>query len=175
MKTLEELFLEGLGDMYYAEKQMTKALPKLAKATTHEELRKTIEAHLAETEGHVEKVEQVFEVFGKSPKARKCAAILGIIKEADEIVSENKKSPTINAAIIFAAQKAEHYEIASYGTLREWARRLDKAEAADLIENILDEEKAADNKLTGLAELHCNISAQIGAGVKDEISMRRAA
>ncbi|HEY4952181.1 MAG TPA: ferritin-like domain-containing protein [Verrucomicrobiae bacterium] len=175
MKTLEELFLEGIADMYYAEKQLTKALPKLAKATTHEDLREAIEAHLAETEGHVKKVERIFAAFGKAPKAKKCAAILGIIKEADEIVSENKKSPTINAAIIFAAQKAEHYEIATYGTLREWARRLNKAEAADLIEKILNEEKAADNKLTGLAELHCNLSAQIGADNKSEPPMKRAA
>jgi len=124
MKNLQDLFLEGLRDMYYAEQQLVKALPKLAKVATHEDLRQAIEGHLQETEGHVNIVERVFAAFGEVPKARKCAAILGIIKEAEEIISENKKSPTINAAIIFAAQKSEHYEIASYGTLREWANQL---------------------------------------------------
>jgi ferritin-like metal-binding protein YciE len=164
MKTLEDLFLEGLGDMYYAEQQMVKSLPKLAKVATAEDLREAIESHLIETEGHVEKVQGIFEAFGREPKSKKCAAILGIIKEAEELVSENKKSPTINAAIIFAAQKAEHYEIASYGTLREWAEQLDNADAVDLIEDILDEEKAADQKLTSLAISAVNAAAQKSAG-----------
>jgi ferritin-like metal-binding protein YciE len=161
MKNLQDLFLEGLRDIYYAEQQLVKALPKLAKVATHEDLRQAIEAHFEETEGHVSTVERVFGAFGEEPKARKCAAILGIIKEAEEIVSENKKSPTINAAIIFAAQKSEHYEIASYGTLREWANQLGNREAANLIDDILDEEKAANSKLTALAEMHCNQSAQV--------------
>jgi ferritin-like metal-binding protein YciE len=115
MKTLEDLFLDSLADIYYAENQLTKALPKMAKTATHNDLREAFEAHLLETEGHVQKVERVFELFGKQPKSKKCPAIVGIIKEANEIASENKKSPTINAALIFAAQKVEHYEIASYG------------------------------------------------------------
>jgi len=160
MKTLTDLFLEGLRDMYYAEQQLVKALPKLAKATTNDELRDGIEKHLVETEGHVQKIEAVFEAFDQPPKTKKCAAILGIIKEAEEIVSENKKSPTINAAIIFAAQKAEHYEIASYGTLREWAQILGNNRAVDLVEEILDEEKAADKALTDLAVSVVNISAE---------------
>lgn len=159
MKTLTDLFLEGLKDMYYAEQQLVKALPKLAKATTNDELREAIEKHLVETEGHVQKIEAVFEAFDQPPKTKKCAAILGIIKEAEEIVSENKKSPTINAAIIFAGQKAEHYEIASYGTLREWAQILGNDRAVDLIEEILDEEKAADKTLTDLAVSVVNASA----------------
>ena len=160
MKNLQDLFLEGLRDMYYAEQQLVKALPKLAKVATHEDLRQAIEGHLHETEGHVNIVERIFAAFGEEPKTRKCTAILGIIKEAEEIISENKKSPTINAAIIFAAQKSEHYEIASYGTLREWANQLGNREAANLIDDILDEEKAANSKLTALAEMHCNLSAQ---------------
>lgn len=160
MKTLQDLFLEGLSDMYYAEKQLVKALPKLAKWATNDELRDAIESHLKETEGHVEKVEAVFEAFDQPAKTKKCAAINGIIKEADEIVSENKKSPTINAAIIFAGQKAEHYEIASYGTLREWAEQLNNSRAINLIEEILDEEKAADRTLTSLAITIANASAQ---------------
>lgn len=159
-QTLNELFLESLGDMYYAEKQLTKALPKLAKAVTHDDLREAIVTHLSETEAHVGKVEQVFEAFGQAPKSKKCPAIVGIIDEADDIVSENKKSPTINAAVVYAAQKAEHYEIASYGSLREWAKLLGNEQAAELINDILDEEKAADAKLTELAMTHCNPSAE---------------
>ena len=161
MKTLEDLFLDSLADMYYAEGQLTKALPKMAKAATNDSLREAFESHLTETEGHVRKLEEVFASFGKEPKSKKCKAILGIIDEADEIASENKKSPTINAALIYAAQKAEHYEIASYGSLRDWARSLDNEEAADLIEGILDEEKAADSKLTDLAEEDCNSAAKV--------------
>jgi ferritin-like metal-binding protein YciE len=163
MNTLEDLFLDSLADMYYAEHQLIKALPKMAKAATHENLRAAFEAHLTETEGHVQKLEQVFEIFGKPPKSKKCPAILGIIDEAENMASENKKSPTINAALIFAGQKAEHYEIASYGGLRDWAKLLGQEEAADVLDEILDEEKAADAKLSELAEEHCNESAKSGA------------
>jgi ferritin-like metal-binding protein YciE len=159
MKTLEDLFLDSLADMYYAEKQLTKALPKLAKAATDEGLKTAFESHLVETEGHVQKLESVFEAFGKSPKSKKCHAILGIISEADEIASENKKSPTLNAALVFAGQKAEHYEIASYGALRDWARLLGNSEAAGILDEILDEEKAADKKLNELAEERLNEAA----------------
>jgi ferritin-like metal-binding protein YciE len=160
MKTLEDLFLDSLADMYYAEDQLTKALPKMAKAATNDDLRAAFETHLTETEGHVQKLEAVFEAFGKKPKSKKCPAILGIIKEADEIASENKKSPTINAALIFAGQKAEHYEIASYGGLRDWAKLLGNEDAANILDEILDEEKAADAKLSELAEESCNESAK---------------
>ena len=162
MKTLEDLFLESLADMYYAENQLVKALPKMAKAATHGPLRGAFETHLAETEGHVQKVEAVFKALGKNPKSKKCPAILGIIDEADEIASENKKSPTINAALIFAAQKAEHYEIASYGGLRDWAKLLGHDDVANTLDEILDEEKAADGKLTELAEDACNELAKSG-------------
>ena len=161
--------------MYYAENQLIKALPKMAKAATHDDLREAFEAHLQETEGHVRKVERVFELFGKKPKSKKCPAILGIIKEADEIASENKKSPTINAALVFAGQKAEHYEIASYGGLREWARQLENEDAATLLDEILEQEKSADNKLTSLAETHCNLSAQMNNDVESQRPFRRAA
>jgi ferritin-like metal-binding protein YciE len=175
MKTLEDLFLNSLADIYYAENQLTKALPKMAKTATHNDLREAFEAHLLETEGHVQKVERVFELFGKKPKSKKCPAIVGIIKEANEIASENKKSPTINAALIFAAQKAEHYEIASYGGLRAWARQLEQDAAADLLDEILDEEKLADNKLTALAETYFNISARISGEGENERPLARAA
>ncbi len=171
MNTLEDLFLDSLADMYYAENQLIKGLPKMAKAATHEDLRAAFEMHLTQTEGHVQKLEQVFEAFGKTPKSKKCPAILGIIKEADEIASENKKSPTINAALIFAGQKAEHYEIASYGGLRDWAKLLGNEDAADILDEILDEEKAADAKLSQLAEEYCNAAANSG----DVEELKRAA
>ena len=175
MKTLQELFLDGLADMNYVENQMIKALSKMAKAATHDDLRETFVAHLLETEGHIRKVKRIFELFGKPSKNKKCPAIVGLIKEANEIASENKKSPTLNAALIFAAQKVEHYEIASYGGLREWARQLQNEDAATLLEEILQEEKSADNKLTDLAETHFNISAQIGDDVESECPFARAA
>jgi ferritin-like metal-binding protein YciE len=160
--TLQDLFLDSLADMYYAENQLVKALPKMAKAATDDDLRVAFESHLQETEGHVEKVASIFSAFGQEPKSKKCPAIVGIIKEAEELISENKKSPTINAALIFAGQKAEHYEIASYGGLREWARLLNNEEAANMLEEILQEEKAADSKLNSLAREHCNASANNG-------------
>jgi ferritin-like metal-binding protein YciE len=163
MTTLENLFLDALADMYYAENQLVKALPKMAKVATDEDLRGAFETHLTETERHVEKLEQVFADFGEKPRTKKCPAIVGIIKEAEELISDYKKSPAINAALVYGAQKAEHYEIASYGTLREWARHLQKYEAADSISEILEQEKAADEKLTELAQAHCNESAAVEA------------
>jgi ferritin-like metal-binding protein YciE len=173
MKTLEDLFLDALADMYYAENQLVKALPTMARAATHEPLRGAFEKHLAETEGHVQKVEAVFKALGKNPKSKKCPAILGIIEEAQEIISDNRKSPTVNAALIFAAQKAEHYEIASYGGLRDWAKLLDHHDAANTLEEILEEEKAADAKLNELAE-ECNESAQSGGQEKEEPTGKRS-
>jgi ferritin-like metal-binding protein YciE len=163
MNTLEHLFLDSLADMYYAEKQLTKALPKMARTATEADLREAFESHLVETQGHLQKVESVFQAFGQIPKSKKCRAIVGIIDEADELISENKKSAAINAALIFAGQKAEHYEIASYGSLRDWAARLGNQPAADILDSILDEEKAADAKLTRLAQENCNELARAAA------------
>ena len=160
MKTLEKLFLDELEDIYDAEHRLTKALPKLARAATHDELRDAILGHLIETEGHVTRLERVFEIFGKTAKARKCHAIVGLLKEAAEIASDNKGELTINAALICAAQKIEHYEIASYGCLREWAEQLCSEESTELLDEILGEEKAADEKLTELARTRCNEAAQ---------------
>jgi ferritin-like metal-binding protein YciE len=162
IKNLEDLFLDSLADMYYAENQLVKALPKMAKAATDNDLREAFEKHLTETEGHVQKLEEIFEQFGEKPRSKKCPAIVGIIKEAEEIISENKKSPTINAALVYAGQKAEHYEIASYGSLREWARHLHRDDVAEFIDEVLDQEKTADEKLTQLAETHYNETALSG-------------
>jgi ferritin-like metal-binding protein YciE len=163
MKTLKNLCLDELADMYYAENHLIKALAKLAKAATHDELREAFESHLVETEGHIKKLETVFLSFGEPARSKKCEAIVGLLKEGDEIASENKSSPTINAALIFGAQKVEHYEIASYGGLREWAEELGNHQAAELLQEILDEEKAADEKLTEVARQCCNKSARNGS------------
>jgi ferritin-like metal-binding protein YciE len=164
MKTLVRLFLDELADIYYVENRLVKALPKLAKAATHEELRQAFEAHLRQTEAQVAKVEEVFAAFGEKPRAKKCEAITGLIEEANRIAADNKGSPTINAALISAAQKVEHYEIASYGCLREWADQLGNVPAVDLLQEILDEEKAADAKLTTLARTRCNEAAEETGG-----------
>jgi len=151
MKNLKELFLNSLAEMYYTENQMAGVLPEMADAATRWRLCLAFESHLAETEGHVHKLEQVFEAFGQKPKSKKCPAVFGIIKEADEIISKNKKSPVINAALIFAGQKAEHYQIASYRVLRDWAKLLGNEDAADILDEILDEKKEADARLGELA------------------------
>ena len=151
MKTLRDLFLQELADMYDAERRLVKALPKMARAATCDQLKKAILAHLKETEGHVTKVEQVFQSFDKTAKGKTCEATVGLLKEGDEIAADFKGSPAINAALISVAQKVEHYEIASYGVLREWAGLLGNKRAAALLEKILEEEKAANDTLTELA------------------------
>jgi len=151
MKTLKDLFLEELSDMYDAEHRMVKSLPNLIEAATCNELKSALESHLRETEGQVEKLEKVFAAFGEKPERNKCPAMAGLVDEADDIVSENKKSPSINAAIIAAAQKVEHYEIASYGCLQAWAALLGNREAADILEEILEEEKSADKTLNEMS------------------------
>ena len=159
MKTLKELFLGELADMYDAEHRLVKALPKMAKAATCTELKEAILSHLEETKGHVKKLEQVFECFDEKPKGKTCEATKGLVKEGDEIAADFKGSPAINAALISAAQKVEHYEMASYGCLHEWAGMLDNKEAADLLEEILGEEKAANETLTELARESSNQEA----------------
>lgn len=159
MKTLESLFLDELADMYDAENRLGRALPKWAKAARHDGLRQVFQAHLTETGDQAEALCRVFEAFGRSPRGRKCEAMVGLLKEAEKLVSSNKGFPTIDAALIFAAQKAEHYEIASYGGLRDWAIHLGNAVAADLLQEILNEEKAADQVLTELARECCNAEA----------------
>ena len=159
MKTLNDLFLDELADIYDAEKRLVKALPKMAKAATCGELKTAILSHLEETKGHVTKLEQVFACFDKKPKGKTCEATVGLLEEGEEIAADFKSSPAINAALIGAAQKVEHYEIASYGCLHEWARLLGSDEAADILKEILDEEKAADESLTGLARASSNNEA----------------
>jgi ferritin-like metal-binding protein YciE len=156
---LMKLFEDELKDIYWAEKALVKALPKMAKNASSEELVEAIESHLEETEGQVKKVEQVFASIDKKATAKKCDAMEGLIKEAEDLMEETEEGPMRDAAIISAAQKVEHYEIASYGTLCTFAKTLGLEEAADLLAEILEEEKAADSKLTEIAESSINIEA----------------
>lgn len=158
---LNELFIDELKDIYWAEKHLAKALPKMAKAATSNELRTAIENHLAETENHVVRLESAFESIGEKAVAVKCEAMAGLLKEGDEIVAETEKgSITRDAGIISAAQKIEHYEIASYGTLKTLASVLGYNEAAELLDSTLQEEKKADSLLTQIAEAGINQSSK---------------
>jgi ferritin-like metal-binding protein YciE len=160
MKILNDLFLDELADRYDAEKRLVQALPKMAKAATCTHLQKLIQSHLKETESHVKKLEKVFKCFGEKAKAKKCEATIGLLKEGDQIADDFKGSPAINAALISVAQKVEHYEIASYGCLREWAGLLGNKEAGGLLQEILIEEKAANHSLSELARFKSNDEAE---------------
>ena len=142
-----------MADVYDAEKQILKALPKMVKAAKHEELKDAFETHLQETERQVERLEEVFGMLEEKPRAKKCKAMQGLIKEGEELIKEDVG----DAGLICAAQKIEHYEIATYGSLASWARLLEEEDAADLLEETLDEEKSADEKLTQVAESAINI------------------
>ena len=158
---LEKLFTDSLKDIYWAEKQLTKALPKMKKAATTDELKSAIEEHLAQTEKHITRLEQVFEMCGKKVQAKKCDAMEGLIKEGDSIVEETRGgSMTRDAGIIMAAQKVEHYEIATYGSLVQLAKTLGMNDAAGVLHETLDEEKQADEKLTEIAEWQVNQAAE---------------
>jgi ferritin-like metal-binding protein YciE len=159
MKLLRDLFLDELADIYDAERRIVKALPKLARAATCADLKKVMLAHLKETEGHVKKLEQVFQSFDERAKGKICEATIGLLAEGDEIAADFRGSPAIDAALISAAQKVEHYEMASYGCLHEWAGLLGNHKAASLLQEILDEEKAANEKLTELARASSNDEA----------------
>ena len=150
--TLHDAFLDELRDTYDAEKQLTKALPKLAKAASSAALRDAFESHLEETRGHVDRLEQVFESLGEKVKGKHCDGIAGIIEEGSSMMGEDFDEPTMDACLIAAGQRAEHYEMAAYGTLVAWANGMGHTAAAKLLQETLDEEKAADQKLTSLAE-----------------------
>jgi ferritin-like metal-binding protein YciE len=156
---LMKFFEDSLKDIYWAEKALTKAIPKMAKKATSDELVTALEDHLAETESQVERVERVFDIIGKKASAKKCEAMNGLIKEAEEIMKETEEGAMRDAGIIAAAQKVEHYEMATYGTLRTFAKTLGLDEAAQVLESILDEEKNADAKLTEVAEATINVQA----------------
>jgi len=156
MQSLEDLMQDELKDIYDAEKQLTKALPKLAKKATSDELRDALQTHLQETEGHVERLEQIFEQLGMPARGKRCEGMKHLIDEGNEMIAEAEEDATRDAIMIAAVQKSEHYEIASYGTLRTWANVLGHGEIASLCEETLEEEKAADEKLTAIAESFVN-------------------
>ena len=158
-KTLEDLFLDTLKDIYYAEKQIVKTLPKMAKAAQSPQLKAGFEKHLTESEGHVERLEQVFELMGKPARGKTCDAILGIIEEGKTIMEEFKGTIALDAGLISAAQAVEHYEIARYGTLKTWAQQMGLNEAVRLLDATLKEEVATDRKLTQVAEGEANRKA----------------
>ena len=159
LKTLDDLFIHSLRDIYNAEKQLVKALPKMADKATNKQLKEGFLTHLEETRGHVQRLEQVFKGLGLVVKAVDCPAIDGIIEEADETAGEVADKKVLDAALINAAQAAEHYEIVRYGSLIAWARHLGRNDAAALLQKTLDEEKMTDKKLTSLAEGQVNLRA----------------
>jgi ferritin-like metal-binding protein YciE len=159
-KTLDDLFHDTLKDIYYAEKKILATLPKMAKAAQNDELTAAFEKHRAETERQVERLEQVFALIDKKAQGKTCDAIIGITDEGAEIIKEYKGSPALDAGLIAAAQAVEHYEISRYGTLRTWAEELGLNDAASLLQETLDEEKATDEALTQIAESVVNQEAE---------------
>jgi ferritin-like metal-binding protein YciE len=157
--TLENLLLHEIKDLYHAEKQLVKALPKVAKKASSPELKEAIEEHLEETKGHVERLEEIFEMLGQSPKAVKCKGMQGILDEGEETMKLKGSPDTLDAAIILAAQKVEHYEIASYGSATTWADMLGRSDIKKLLGQTLEEEEETDQKLTDLAKAGVNQGA----------------
>jgi ferritin-like metal-binding protein YciE len=158
-KELNDLFLDTLKDIYFAEKQILKALPKMAKAAQADKLRAAFEKHQGETEGQVERLEQIFEMLDKPARGKTCDAIQGILDEGKEIMEEYKGSEALDAGLLAAAQAVEHYEISRYGTLKQWALQLGMKDAARLLDETLQEEKKTDVSLTTLAEASVNLAA----------------
>jgi len=159
METLHDLFEETLKDIYYAEKAILKALPKMAKKAGSEDLAAAFKEHLAQTEGQVERLEEIFKLIDKPARGKKCEAIEGLTKEAEEIMKDAKTDTVRDAGMLAAAQAVEHYEISRYGTLKAWAEKLGLDEAAALLDETLQEEKETDAKLTELAESEINVEA----------------
>lgn len=151
-ENLSELFLHEIIDLYDAEHQITKALPKMKKAASSADLQTAFQEHLGQTEGHIKRLEQVFEIIGKKPKRETCQAMKGLVAEGDDIIKENPDSNALDAALIAAAQRVEHYEMAGYGTVRTYAQLLGHEDAADLLQQTLDEEGDTDKKLTKLSQ-----------------------
>jgi ferritin-like metal-binding protein YciE len=167
MNTLRDALVDEVRDLYNAEKQLTKALPKLAKAATSDELRQAIESHLEETQEQVARLERVFELLDEKPRGKHCAGMAGIIEEGADMLQEDMEDAVMDASIIAAAQRAEHYEIAAYGTVVAWAEALDLTDVAAVLTETLEEEKAADEKLSAMAEAGINDAAT--AGETDEV------
>jgi ferritin-like metal-binding protein YciE len=162
VESIEDLFLDELKDLYSAEKQITKALPKLVKAASTQELSAAFDSHLQETKGHVERLEEIFQTLGKKGTGKTCEGMKGVLEEGSEVIQEIEKGPIRDAGLIAAAQRVEHYEIAGYGSVRSFAQLLGKQDIVELLEETLQEEKAADEKLTKISE-SVNQEAQTAA------------
>jgi ferritin-like metal-binding protein YciE len=175
LKSLEDLFLHGLKDIYYAENQIVKNLPKMIDAATDAELKKGLKQHLAETENQVVRLEQAFELLGEDPRGTRCPGIDGILTEGDSLLGEVEGRVVTNAAIVASAQAVEHYEISRYGTLIAWAQELGKDQVVPLLERNLREEKAADKKLSAVAEARVNKGSTRSARAKSGAAARRPA
>jgi ferritin-like metal-binding protein YciE len=172
LNTLEQLYVSELRDLYSAENQLLKALPKMAKGATSPELKDAFEKHLEQTKGHVERLEELFQQLDESPKGKTCHGMKGLIEEGSEILKEDGEGSVLDAGIIVAAQKVEHYEIASYGSVRTFANLLGKDEEAKLLQSTLDEESETNEILNGLAESVVNPEAAIETQLADAGSNR---
>ena len=161
METLKDLYVEELKDLYSAENQILKALPKMIKAASHDDLKRAFTKHLKETEVHVQRIEQVCDDLGVSPKGKKCVGMEGLLKEGSELIKEKPDDDVLDAGLIAAAQHVEHYEMAGYGCVRTYARQLGFESQADLLQTTLDEEGAADKILTQVAESAVNVDAEV--------------
>lgn len=161
IRTLDDLFIHTLKDVYYTEQQITKALPKMTDKATNPELKQAFDSHLRETEGQIRRLEEVFRMHGTEPKAVDCPAIDGIIKEANEVAGDIEDKNVLDAALIAAAQAVEHYEITRYGTLTAWAKQLGREDCARLLHETLEEERATDERLTRMAEARVNREAEL--------------
>jgi ferritin-like metal-binding protein YciE len=159
MNSLQDLMVDQLKDLYNAESQLVKALPKMAKAATNPQLKQAFTTHLEQTKGHVERLEQVFDSMGLSAKGKTCKAMKGLIEEGKEMMDEDAEPEVMDAGLIAAAQRVEHYEMAGYGALRTYARQLGWQDVATTLQQTLDEEGGADKKLTAIAESHVNAEA----------------
>ena len=168
INSLQDLYVEELRDVYNAETQLVKALPKVAQAASSDELRSAIEDHLEQTKEHVERLDQIFESLGQASKGKKCKAMEGLIEEASETMEEDMPENVMDAAIIASAQRVEHYEISAYGTLATFAKLLGREDDADLLGQTLDEEKEADETLTDIAESTINVEASEGESEEEE-------
>ena len=165
--SLHELYVEQLRDLYSAENQLVKALPKMAKAAQFDALRRGFERHHEQTKGHVDRLEQIFSAMDESPKGRKCAGMEGLVQEGEELIRDESDSDALDSGLIASAQRVEHYEIAAYGTVRSFAELLGEEDAANLLQQTLEEEKETDEKLTGLAK-DANAQAMNAGGISEK-------
>jgi ferritin-like metal-binding protein YciE len=168
LESLEDLYVEELKDLYSAEKQLVRALPKMARAATNEDLAQAFADHLEQTEEHVTRLEQIFDDLGRSPRGRKCKGMEGLLEEGKEFMQEDAEPDVLDAALISAAQRVEHYEMAGYGSVRTYAMQLGFGDQARILQQTLNEEGQADKLLTQLAESRINIDAQNGEGGEEE-------